>query len=170
MKSLLFITSIMLVAPGLFACGRTTEPKVDVKEFITDPNCKKGKCESIEFSLVNGSDESLDSAVAQGVVGQPIEWTVKIKTDQNAKRVKIAILESPQWLQQKSSSGTSAISLRGTPTEFVSKSRVIILARDIAQCVALESVAKDCLSPEKSFEKYDRKINFMFSIAGGSSN
>jgi hypothetical protein len=164
-----------LIMVTLSACGRPSDPKVDLRNDLlgdtaSDPNCKKGQCQPIEFSLVNGSGEPLESAIAQGVVGQPVEWVVKVKTAAKSQRIKIAVIQAPQWMQKKSSSEPGSMVLMGTPAEFVSKSQVIILARDMAQCAAMESTAKDCLSPDKLFDEYDRKINFMFSIAAGGTD
>jgi hypothetical protein len=172
MKLDMLVLSVLMFC---VACGRASDPKVDLRNDLlgdasTDPNCKKGQCQPIDFSLTNGNGEALENAVAQGVVGQPVEWIVKVKTAAKSQRIKIAVIQAPQWMQKKSSSEPGSIVLMGTPTEFVSKSNVIILARDVAQCAAMESSAKDCLSPDKAFEAYDRKINFMFAVSGGSSD
>jgi hypothetical protein len=157
-----------------FGCGRPSDPKVDLRNDLvgdgfTDASCKKGQCKPIEYSLVNGSGESIDSAVAQGVVGKPVEWSIKVQAAVKSQRIKIAIIQAPQWMQKKSAGESGAIVLTGTPTEFTSKSQIIVLARDMARCAALEQTSKDCLSPDKSFNAYDRKVPMIFSIATGGS-
>ena len=174
MKIIFKISSILIVAFAFTGCGRT-EHKVDLKNDIlgdagSDPKCQRGKCEAIDYALVNESGASIETATAKGKVGEEVQWTVKIKTSDNAKRIKIAVAQAPLWMKKKQGAEPGSIVISGTPTEFVSKSTIVILARDIARCAMMESVAKDCMSPDKAFEKYDRKVNLVYSIDDGKDN
>ena len=174
MKIIFKISSILIVAFAFTGCGRT-EHKVDLKNDVlgdagSDPKCQRGKCEAIEYALVNESGASIETATAKGKVGEEVQWTVRIKTPDNAKRIKIAVAQAPLWMKKKQGAEPGSIVISGTPTEFVSKSTIVILARDIARCAMMESVGKDCMSPDKTFEKYDRKVNLVYSIDDGKDN
>jgi hypothetical protein len=130
---------------GLFACGRT-EQKVELKNEllsdVSDPNCKKGSCPEVEYTLVDGSGSSIESKVYEGTVGVPLKWPVSVKSSAPAGRIKLELVEKPTWLVKEASGTPGSIFITNKPNdmEFVSDGFLVILARDIGRCIALEKL------------------------------
>ncbi len=166
----------MIVAPVALtlACGQPNQ-KVDLQNSLltdsADPNCKPGACPEVAYALVDGAGKSLDSASQSGAIGKDFAWSVKVKSSAPSSRIKIAVVQKAQWMIVKSSaSGGGGLDISGNPTESVSQNSVVILARDLGRCAAMEKVPKDCSSPEKSFDQYDKKFQMKYTISGGSSD
>ena len=157
---------------GLFACGRT-EQKVELKNGllsdVSDPNCKKGSCPEVEYTLVDGSGSNIENKVYEGTVKVPVKWPVSVKSSTPASRIKLALVgEKAQWIQKESSGTPGSIFIVGIPEEFTSESSISFLARDMGRCAALEKTVKDCSSPEVSLAKYDRKFKLKYKISTSS--
>ena len=164
------------LAPVLLAsaCGQPVQ-QVEIKNSqlasSDDPNCKPGNCDPVEYSVLDGSGKSLDSASQSGVVGQEFVWSVKVKSSVPAPRIKVAVLEKLGWMKVRSLQNEGGgQEIYGTPTESVSQNAVIILARDIARCAAMEKVPKDCSDSKKSLKEYDRTFQMKYSISGGNNS
>ena len=166
----------MIVAPVALtlACGQPNQ-KVDLQNSLlsdsADPNCKPGACPEVAYALVDGAGKSLDSASQSGAVGKVFAWSVKVKSSAPSSRLKIAVVQKAQWMQAaNSTSDGGGVDISGNPTESVSQNAVVILARDMGRCAAMEKVPKDCSSPDKSFDQYDKKFQMKYTISGGSSD
>ncbi len=166
----------IIVAPFAlaFGCGQPNQ-KIDINNSLlsasADPNCNPGACPEVEYSLVDGAGKSLDSASQSGAVGKNFSWSVKVKSSAPSSRIKIAVVQKAQWmLATGSSTDGGGLDISGKPTEAVSQNSVVILARDMGRCAAMEKVPKDCSSPEKSFDQYDKKFQMKYTISGGSSD
>jgi len=160
---------------GLFACGRT-EQKVELKNQVlsdvSDPNCKKGSCSEVEYTLVDGSGSNIESKVYEGTVKVPLKWPVSVKSSAPAGRIRLELVEKPVWLVKEASGTPGSIFISNAlgDTEFVSDGFLVILARDIGRCIALEKLAKDCSSPQVALAKYDRKFKLRFKISAASGS
>lgn len=153
------------------SCGRT-EQKVELKnrllEESKDPNCKPSLCPEIDYKLVDSSGVDVAGKVFEGVQNSNVEWTVKIKSNAPAGRVKIVLKVSPDWLDQRDSDRPGSIQLVGLPKMQVDENTVTILARDMARCAALEKVSKDCSNSEVPLPKYDKQFTLKYSIKSSS--
>ena len=168
------ITFMVVFVVGISSgCGRPAQ-KVNLKneqlDAIKDPSCKKSSCPELAYSLVDDAGVDLTSGSKSGSVGTPVNWVVQVKTTGVASRIKIAIVEAASWMEKKSLSKDGGIAIVGTPVEVASRNAVIILARDMGRCVAMEANAKSCSDPEASFDKYDRKFNLDYTITAGPGN
>lgn len=178
MVSSLRIPSLLLIA--LFvstSCGRTKQ-RVDVQEnstmrstgagpaTIKDPNCTKASCPAAEFSIVDDAGRDLSSASLEGAVDVGVNWKLRVKSSSPQGRVRIAVTEALLWMQKDAAAEPGGIDITGTPTEPVSSSFLVVLARDMTRCAILEKSSKSCGDVSLAMPDYDRTIKIKFSISG----
>lgn len=167
------VISLLLI--GLTSsCGRPKQ-KVDISEGssmasntldVSDPNCKKSACPKVESQIVDDFGKDLSLETLTGVVGVPVEWKIKVKSEAAAGRIRIALIEKPVWLESNAGSEPGSIIGSGVPKEVATNASFVVLARDIGRCKALEKVTKSCADVKTPFAEYDKLFNIKFSISG----
>ena len=164
MRFLILILPFVLLSSS---CGRT-EQKVELKnkllDEMKDPNCKKGACPEIEYSLVDGSGVDLKSKTLEGVVGSGVEWLVKVKSGAPAGRIKIAFGEKPGWFEKRDGATPGSMVIYGSPVGVVEENTFTIVARDISRCAALEKQTKLCTSKDGKFPQYEKTFTLKYTI------
>lgn len=158
------VLSLALVS---LSCGRT-EQKIELKnkllEETNDPNCKKGACPEIDYSLVDGSGVALANKTLEGVMGSNVEWLVKVKSTAPAGRIKIAFGERPGWFEKRDGASPGSMVIFGIPTSTVEQNTFTIIARDISRCAALEKQTKLCTSKDGKFPQYEKTFTLKYTI------
>lgn len=163
--------SFIFMAIFLHGCGRT-EQKIELKNALiddaNDPNCKRGKCPQVEYSVTDSSGIDLAQKTFEGIVSSNVEWAVKVKSQTPNGRIKIALKIRPNWVKSKATGSAGSIIIFGTPENTTEMNTITLVARDIARCAALETDTKQCSNSKVDFKDYDKVFTLKFAIRSTS--